>query len=344
VLTRIRYPLTLALLAATFATASAQDAKGRWEVQASGVEDDLFAVAFATDQDGVAVGANRTILRTTDGGQTWKRVLGPAKQKGNFAAVLFANDSIGWVRNQFTEEIHRTADGGQTWQYVKAPKEGSVYAPSGFASHAIAGETYFWQNAGGAFGGNGLYKTTDAGRTWTSLWQSDGKLGGGGVSLAFPDANEGWMASIGKAVPHEYYVARSSDGGKTWTAQQVKDKVGGNYMKLSAVDKDRGWFASHFSNHVHASADGGKTWTAHELGNGAENTIRELRFVDAQVGHVLCAGKGWHVRRTADGGKTWESLGSPAKAPDVVGMHFRSAGRGWVVGRKGYISQYQEGK
>jgi photosystem II stability/assembly factor-like uncharacterized protein len=305
------------------------------------VTDDLHAVAFATDQVGVAVGKNRTILRTTDGGQTWTRVLGPAKQRGEFTAVLFADAKTGWVRHQFTQEVHKTTDGGATWEYVKTPGEGTVYGPSGFATHAAAGDTYFWQNSGGAFGGNKLYRTTDAGRTWTPLWESDTKLGGGGVSLAFPDATHGWMASIGKGIPHEFYVARSADGGKTWTAQQIKERVDGNYMKVSAVDRNRAWFASHFSNHVHATADGGQTWVAHELGNGAENTVRELRFLDASVGHVLCAGKGWHVRRTADGGKTWASLGSPAKAPDVRGMIFRSADLGWVVGPKGYIARYR---
>ena len=37
------------------------------------------------------------------------------------------------------------------------------------------------------------------------------------------------MASARKAIPREFYIARSTDGGKTWTSQQIKDKVSGNY-------------------------------------------------------------------------------------------------------------------
>ena len=321
--------------------AGAAAGQGKWEVQPSGVEDDLLGVAFATDQVGVAVGKNRTILRTTDGGQTWTRVMGREKQGGDLGGVLFTNERIGWARNQLAGGVFRTADGGATWQAVKTFNQGTVYSPTGATTHAAAGDTYFWQNSGGAFGGNKLYRTTDAGRTWAPLWESDRQLGGGGVSLAFPDATHGWMASIGKAIPHEFYVGRSSDGGKTWAVQQIKDKVAGNYVIVDAVDKDRAWFASHFSTVVHASADGGKTWTAHELGNGQDTTIMGLRFLDANVGHVLSASKTWHVRRTTDGGKTWESLGSPAKAPDVNGMYFRSADLGWVVGPKGYIARYR---
>jgi photosystem II stability/assembly factor-like uncharacterized protein len=310
-------------------------AQGRWEVQATGVEDDLHAVAFATDQIGVAVGENRTILRTTDGGQTWKQVLRFDKERGELGGVLFTDAKTGWARIRPAPGVYRTADGGATWAYVKTFNEGSVFGPTGATHHAAAGDTYFWQNSGGAFGGNKLYRTTDAGRTWAPLWESDKTLGGGGVSISFPDGTNGWMASIGKAIPHEFYVGRTTDGGKTWTTQQIKDNVRGNYMVIHAVDKDRGWFASHFSTVVHASTDGGKTWTVHELGNGQDTTIADLRFLDANVGHVLCASKTWQVRRTTDGGKTWSSLGQPDKAPAAHGMHFRSADLGWVVGPKG---------
>jgi photosystem II stability/assembly factor-like uncharacterized protein len=331
----MRSVLVLGLLAGVAA------GQGGWQVQTSGVEDDLLGVAFATDQVGVAVGKNHTIVRTTDGGQTWTRVRSPEKRGGDLGGVLFTDEKTGWARNLVAGGVYRTTDGGATWQSVKTFNQGSVYGPTGATNHAAAGNTYFWQNSGGAFGGNKLYRTTDAGKTWTPLWESDGKLGGGGVSLSFPDGQHGWMASIGKAIPREFYVARSTDGGKTWTAQQIKDRVAGNYMKIHAVDKDRAWFASHFSTVVHASTDGGKTWTAHELGNGQDTTIVGLRFLDENVGHVLCDGTTWQVRRTADGGKTWSSLGQPAKVPDASGMFFRSADLGWVVGPKGYIARYQ---
>src|SRR5687768_12843153 len=105
--------------------------QGGWQVQPSGVEDDLLGVAFATDQVGVAVGKNHTIVHTTDGGQTWKRVRSPEKQGGDLGGVLFTDEKTGWARNLLAGGVYRTADGGATWQYVKTFNQGSVYSPTG---------------------------------------------------------------------------------------------------------------------------------------------------------------------------------------------------------------------
>ena len=54
-------------------SAVAKEPKGSWEVQKSGVEDDLRSVTFINDKLGWAVGAANTIIATTDGGKTWNR-------------------------------------------------------------------------------------------------------------------------------------------------------------------------------------------------------------------------------------------------------------------------------
>ncbi len=318
--------------------------QGTWQVKDSGVKDDLHAVAFATDNVGVAVGANYTILRTVDGGKTWQRVMGPKKQGGaSFAAVLFVNDKVGWVRNEFTTDVYRTADAGATWTHVKTPKEGDIFAPNGFATHAAVGDTYFWQNSFAQVGGNRLYKTTGAGGRWTTLWTSDGTLGGVGAAIAFPTAQEGWMASLSKNVPPRFFVGRSSDGGKTWKKQEITEKVKGTAMRIQAIDKDHGWVASNLSNFVHASTDGGKSWTAYPLQNGDDSSVR-LHFASAKVGHVLCGSNNWHVRQTFDGGRSWQSLGrlgrSGTEKEAVHGLFFSSDRHGWIVGAKGYIGHF----
>src|SRR5439155_6802609 len=46
--------------------------QGTWQVVDSGVKEDLHAVSFLSDKVGIAIGANRTVLRTADGGKTWR--------------------------------------------------------------------------------------------------------------------------------------------------------------------------------------------------------------------------------------------------------------------------------
>ena len=313
-----------------------------WEVVHSGVTDDLHAVAFVDDRVGVAVGGNRTVIRTEDGGRSWRRVMGPDEGgTGPLAGVVFADPQNGWVRNTFTTDVRRTTDGGKTWKQVKSPNEGSVYAPSGFSAHAVAGGRYFWMNFSGAAGGNALYTTTGDGK-WDKLWDATPYLGGDGVDLAFPDATHGWMSSRSTGTHARFYVGRSTDGGKTWEQREMKDKVSGNSTVLHAVDKDHGWFSTAANYHVHATEDGGKTWTAYDLGNASASGIRRIQFLGPKLGHVLCIGVNqWQVRQTDDGGKTWSGLGDIRTRVLVGGMYFRSKGRGWVVGNKGYVARYE---
>jgi YD repeat-containing protein len=312
--------------------------KGTWQILDSGVTDDLHAVAFVGDNVGAAVGANQTILRTTDGGASWKRIMGPDKSD-DFASVIFGNDKLGYVRNGFTGGLFRTQDAGASWTAFVNPNPSGLYSIKGFSAHTAREGSYYWMNYAGPFSSLALYKTEDA-KNWTKLWDHENHtLGGSGASFVFTDANDAWMASTTHPGA-KMWVGRSADGGKTWTSEEIKDKVRGGYMRVQAVNKDLGWFCSEYSNYVHASTDGGKTWSAHDLGTGEIPVVRVLQFVDAKTGYVLC-GESWHVRKTTDGGKSWASLG-PLTAPAAIhGMHFTPAGTGYVVGSKGYIARFQ---
>ena len=333
--------------------AAKEPADAAWQVLGSGVKDDLHSITFINDKIGVAVGGSYTILRTSDGGKSWKRVLGPKSQSGYFASVIFADDKVGWVRNNYNSETYRTDDGGLTWQQIALmPKDAppgspsSVYNRHGFSDHAVVGNTYFHMNWYSNVSGNFLSVTSDRGKTWTDLAPtSDGKEDANSASISFAGAKEGWKARVMGAHPHTHFVSRSSDGGTTWKSQQIKDKVAGRYMIIRGVDKDNGFFVSETTNHIHVSTDGGKTWTPHQLGNGLQTRMRVMQFLDAKTGYLLCGDDDYHVRKTADGGKTWTSLGS-LKRPiqdTVRGLHFRPDGTGFVVGDKGYIACFGPG-
>src|SRR5437588_12800738 len=95
---------TLALVSAflsagtlTAAPPEKKDLPPGWEVQASGVEDHLRAVAFVSDKDGWAVGDHNTVLRTTDGGRTWARQLERQAKGPDWGQVLLAGPKQGWV-------------------------------------------------------------------------------------------------------------------------------------------------------------------------------------------------------------------------------------------------------
>ncbi|MCH8942235.1 MAG: T9SS type A sorting domain-containing protein [Bacteroidetes bacterium] len=84
----------------------------QWVSLTSGTTNNLFGVHFNNIGRGIAVGANGTILRTTDGGTTWvsqtsgttKFLLGVSFTDANFGTVV----GSGRIRL-------KTVDGGTTW-------------------------------------------------------------------------------------------------------------------------------------------------------------------------------------------------------------------------------------
>ena len=106
------------------------------------------------------VGTQGTILRTTDGGETWeRRDLGIDPQAAgvfDLNDVCFTDESNGWVVGEFGSVVFRTEDGGCTWEPVRTG-----------ISHALSSVRFIGTRVGWAVGERGTrLKTTDAGRSW----------------------------------------------------------------------------------------------------------------------------------------------------------------------------------
>src|SRR6266480_7209332 len=86
----------------------------RWDVQPTGVTDDLTTVYFVNYNLGFASGKNNTIIRTTDGGKSWKRLLERREGGPEYDQLIFINEKEGWLREP--KALLHTTDGGDSWQ------------------------------------------------------------------------------------------------------------------------------------------------------------------------------------------------------------------------------------
>ena len=90
--------------------------QGGWETKPSGVGVDLYAISFASQQVGWAVGQGGTVLRSANGGESWGRVAGPTAEDLVRVRARSAESAEVATRSGV---IFRTTDGAATWTRIE---------------------------------------------------------------------------------------------------------------------------------------------------------------------------------------------------------------------------------
>ena len=178
------------------------------------------------------------------------------------------------------QQIDSKTYGGMKWRLVGPFRGGRVLAVTGVPSQP---NTYYF----GATGG-GVWKTTDGGMSWDSLFDKQSVSSIGAIDVADSDPNVIYVgtgeACIRGNISFGDGVYKSTDGGKTWANVGLKD-----------------------TRHIGALI--------------IHPTNPDIVFV-AALGHAYGPNTERGVFRTRDGGKAWEKvlyLDDRTGAIDVVG-------------------------
>ena len=225
--------------------------------------------------------------------------------------------------------VWMSSDGGTTWKstfddqpvssigsIAVAPSDPNiVYVGSGEANIR-----------GNVAAGNGIYKSTDGGKTWSHVWTQQGQIGAMVVSPKSADV--AFAAVLGHAFgPNpERGVYRTRDGGKTWLQVLKKDSDTGACDV--AVDPSNPsivfaglWQARRFpwdlqsggpGSGLYSSRDGGDTWTplaGHGLPDGIWGKVGvAVAPSDGQRVYALIEAEKGGLYRSEDGGTNWELI------------------------------------
>ncbi len=136
--------------------------KAQWVELDTGMENPpVFNDVYAITPDiVVVVGANGTILKTTDGGETW--VQKPSGTTDGLGKVQFPTPEIGYITGS-NGKLLKTTDGGETWATINLGENVILNSLSCvnedliFISGIITGS------------GNRLLKSEDGGETWDNF-------------------------------------------------------------------------------------------------------------------------------------------------------------------------------
>ncbi len=188
---------------------------------------------------------NRTaILKSTDGGDTWNKILGPdgigAFNDVHFPPDFNANNTAYFV-TAGSNNFYKTTDGGNTWNNLDISK--GFYKTQFFnESEGIA--TY------ASMGSSSLAITDDGGLTWTDV-DIDG-LGQGRAVFAVND-KVAYVASINR-------ISYTTDAGETWSTPVNVSNMDWFSIKLHFSSETTGYRYDN-SGVISKTTDSGESWT-----------------------------------------------------------------------------------
>jgi photosystem II stability/assembly factor-like uncharacterized protein len=208
------------------------------------------------------------------------RSIGPASMSGRVIDMdVVESDPFTWYVGTSTAGIWKTTDNGVTWQSlfdqqaVHSIGDLAVYQPNPNIVWAGTGER---ANRQSVSWGDGVYKSTDAGKTWTNLGLRTSR-NIGRIALHPSNPEIAYVAAQGSVwgPGGDRGVYKTMDGGRTWTRTlHVDDETGATDVALDGSDPNVLYAATYQRRRsafgfdgggpgsaLWKSTDGGSTWT-----------------------------------------------------------------------------------
>jgi photosystem II stability/assembly factor-like uncharacterized protein len=313
-----------------------------WQPQTSGVTARLRGISAVSVRVVWASGANGTILRTLDGGTTWRPRGIPGTAALDFRDVDAFSERLAYVLSIGPGEssrIYKTTDGGEHWDLQLANRDPKVFLDSMAFWDAERGMA-FSDSVGGRFV---VFTTTDGGHTWSRIapdrlpaaLDGEGAFAASGTNVAVSGRAHAWIGTTAGR------VLRSADAGKTWTVAQTPLHTG----------KSAGIFSIAFRNasegivvggdftrpddavdNLAVTRDGGATW---RLAKGLRGYRSVVAWSQSGRGPAIAVGPSGSDF-SIDNGRTW-SPGAP-DGYDTLGFAPRTS-TAWAAGDKGRIAK-----
>lgn len=233
------------------------------------------------------------VLRTLDGGQTWRLVTGWAETEPKSIAVDFQVPDH--VYTGLPDGLVVSRDRGQTWQRREQglPARGR-YTQVVRADRMQAGRVLIGCETG-------IYLTEDGAESWRRILATAETVNDLQQS---PHDPRHWIA-----VTQSAGALESRDAGATWTKLAGVPSAHALYNVAFDAREPRRLAIASWTYGLLVSEDGGGSWSPRHAGLPGEGTPRVWRAaIDPDDGGLYAAVFGRGLYRSADSGRTWQAV------------------------------------
>ena len=336
------------LRAAILALLPFADLIAQWRPIASPTSAELRGLSVVSPSVVWASGQRGTVVRTIDGGRTWRHDTIPGASGLDLRGIAATSSLIAHaISIGDSSRIHRTTDGGRTWSLRwSATRAGTFLDAIRFwdARHGVA----MSDPVGGRFL---VLVTADGGDSWTEVatdrippaLAGEGGFAASGSCLTVFGGSHAWFASGGAALARVY---RTVDRGRTWTVHDTP---------IRAATSSAGIFSIAFRDALHGviaggdyqqptlrgrnlarTSDGGRTWALVDSAMSPAGYRSAVAYVPGMSARRLVAVGLSGTDVSNDRGGSWVSVDSVA----YNSVAFATSSRGWAVGPAGRIAAW----
>jgi photosystem II stability/assembly factor-like uncharacterized protein len=270
------------------------------------------------------------------------RMIGPFRGGRTKAISGVASEPNVFYIAQVNGGVWKTTDYGETWEPIF---DAELTQSVGALEVAPSDPNIIYVGSGEGLQrpdlsvGDGMYKSTDAGKTWVHLGLDDADQI---AQLAIDprDPNRVYVAVVGHPYgPSEMRgIFRTTDGGQTWEKVLSKDQyTGGGDVEIDPQNPDvvyaslwdsvsGPWEDNNEYNGpnsgLYKSTDGGSNWT--QLTQGLPDKVIQADFAIApsrpsRVYATVAAGRGVDIYRSDDSGATWTKATTDSRPTHRIG-------------------------
>jgi photosystem II stability/assembly factor-like uncharacterized protein len=321
----IRFILSFLFLISLAYPSSAQTQP--WKKLQSPVNVILRYLCFVDSLNGWAAGEAGTIIRTTDGGDSWE--VQNSTVQTFIMDIFFVDENLGWALTlkdvfPFNSVILKTTNGGDEWSAEDFPDPSKLIRT-----------IFFFDSLNGFVGGSYIGYTSDGGNSWIES-DIDSNLVSGFPVCKFNFFNRQFGYACGGRLDVAGVVWRTTNNGLNWTAQGISaDEVFDIFIfdSLNAITLSgdpEGLFAIVDIK----TTDAGVTWNYEEL------PFFGLSFnTDFRTYNEGWSASGYKFLFTADRGETWNEFETPDSAV-IYDLQFPDVRTGYASGENGIILKY----